>query len=224
MKRSKATQQSQNQDFPLRRSARLADKFTNLPDELITKIFSKMEDDPKTLIRCSVVSKKWASFVSKIVNLTLRFSRNGHFLACSEHHHHTPLSSLPAIMKMFANLESIEVNVCHPASEPPVYGNITKMTVTWEGYVSQTDTCVAFEVGTLSAIRGAMLSHDFDEEKLATIKSSLVIDFYVGNLAEIENRIEKDLGCTLSNLVEYNTYENGTLTLFHYEIHTIYRH
>jgi hypothetical protein len=36
----------------------------------------------------------------------------------------------------------------------------------------------------------------------------------VGNLAEIENRIEKDLGCTLSNLVEYNTYENGTLTLF----------
>jgi hypothetical protein len=36
----------------------------------------------------------------------------------------------------------------------------------------------------------------------------------VGNLAEIENRIEKDLGCTISNLVEYNTYENGTLTLF----------
>jgi len=87
MKRSNATQQSQNQDFPLRRSARLADKFTNLPDELTTKIFSKMEDDPKTLIRCSVVSKKWASFVSKIVNLTLRFSRNGHFLACSEHHY-----------------------------------------------------------------------------------------------------------------------------------------
>jgi hypothetical protein len=48
--------------------------------------------------------------------------------------------------------------------------------------------------------------------------------YCVGNLAEIENRIEKDLGCTLSNLVEYNTYENGTLTLFHYEIHTIYRH
>jgi hypothetical protein len=47
---------------------------------------------------------------------------------------------------------------------------------------------------------------------------------FVGNLAEIENRIEKDLGCKLSNLVEYNTYENGTLTLFHYEIHTIYRH
>ncbi|KAG6791065.1 hypothetical protein POTOM_000175 [Populus tomentosa] len=178
MKRSKATQQSQNQDFPLRRSARLADKFTNLPDELTSKIFSKMEDDPKTLIRCSVVSKKWASFVSKIVNLTLRFSRNGHFLACSEHHYHTPLSSLPAIMKVFANLESIEVKVCHPASEPPAYGNITKMTVTWEGYVSQTDTCVAFEVGTLSTIEGAMLSHDFDEEKLATLKSSLVIDFY----------------------------------------------
>jgi len=36
----------------------------------------------------------------------------------------------------------------------------------------------------------------------------------VGNLVDIENRIEKDLGCTLSNLVEYNTYENGTLTLF----------
>jgi hypothetical protein len=36
----------------------------------------------------------------------------------------------------------------------------------------------------------------------------------VGNLAEIENRIEKDLGCKLSNLVEYNTYENGTLTPF----------
>ena len=41
-----------------------------------------------------------------------------------------------------------------------------------------------------------------------------VKDHVVGNLAEIENRIEKDLGCTISNLVEYNTYENGTLTLF----------
>jgi hypothetical protein len=39
-------------------------------------------------------------------------------------------------------------------------------------------------------------------------------DGCVGNLAEIENRKEKGLGCTLSNLVEYNTYENGTLTLF----------
>jgi len=36
----------------------------------------------------------------------------------------------------------------------------------------------------------------------------------VGNLAEIENRKLKGLGCTLSNLVEYNTYENGTLTPF----------
>ena len=45
----------------------------------------------------------------------------------------------------------------------------------------------------------------------------------VGNLAEIKNRKrKKSLGCTLSNLVEYNTYENGILTLFHYEIHTIY--
>ncbi|KAJ6714003.1 hypothetical protein OIU85_025610 [Salix viminalis] len=106
----------------------------NLPDELTTKIFSKMEDDPKTLIRCSLVSKKWASFVSKTVSLTLRFSRNGRFLACSKHHYHIPLSALPAIMKVFANLESLEIKVCHPASEQPVYGNITKMTVTWEGY------------------------------------------------------------------------------------------
>ena len=55
-------------------------------------------------------------------------------------------------------------------------------------------------------------------EKLPITIIYLSYDFcqviYVGNLAEIENRIEKDLGCTLSNLVEYNTYENGTLTPF----------
>ncbi|KAJ6307372.1 hypothetical protein OIU76_017211 [Salix suchowensis] len=204
MKRFKATQQSQNQDFALRRSARLADKFMNLPDELTTKIFSKMEDDPKTLIRCSLVSKKWASFVSKTVSLTLRFSRNGRFLACSIHHYHIPLSALPAIMKVFANLESLEIKVCHPASEQPVYGNITKMTVTWEGYVSQTDTWVAFEVGTLSTIGGAMLSHDFDEKKIATIKSSLVTDFY---WIMIAHRPEK-----LKTLVIYSAKNYGVLS------------
>jgi hypothetical protein len=50
------------------------------------------------------------------------------------------------------------------------------------------------------------LQHEFLEQHPILV--------FVGNLAEIENRIEKDLGCTLSNLVEYNTYENGTLTPF----------
>ncbi|KAB5572968.1 hypothetical protein DKX38_000162 [Salix brachista] len=109
MKKS-SSQQSQNQHFPLRRSARLADKFLSVPDELTTKIFSKLEDDPKTLIRCSAVSKKWASFVSKTVNLTLRFSRTGESLPCSKRHHHVPLLAIPSIMKVGTggDLEKVE--------------------------------------------------------------------------------------------------------------------
>ncbi|KAJ6341017.1 hypothetical protein OIU78_009236 [Salix suchowensis] len=154
MKKS-SSQQSQNQHFPLRRSARLADKFLSVPDELTTKIFSKLEDDPKTLIRCSAVSKKWASFVSKTVNLTLRFSRTGESLPCSKRHHHVPLLAIPSIMKVFANLESLKIKLCRfPSPTPqPCCQNFTKMKVDWDGDDYHTYTCSAYEVGMLSTMK-----------------------------------------------------------------------
>ncbi|CAK7339381.1 unnamed protein product [Dovyalis caffra] len=178
MKRSKSTPESQNQNLTLRKSERLEDKFMKLPEEVIPKIFSKLEDDPKTLIRCSAVSTNWASFVSKTVHLSLRFFRRRYFYACSRVHYHMPSSAIPAIMKLFANLESLEIKICHPMSQPPFYENITRMTVKWTEDACQSDTCVAFEVGSLTTIEGAMQSHVFNKQKLATIKSSLVMDFY----------------------------------------------
>ena len=183
MKRSKSTQQSQNQLFPLRRSARLADKFQKLPDELTIKIFSKMEDDPKTLIRCSAVSKTWSSFVSKTVNLTLRFlstGEKGHSLPCSKRHHHIPLPAIPAIMKVFANLESLKIKLCRfpsPTAQPCCQ-NFTKMKVDWEGDDYHTYTCTAYEVGLLSTIKGAMLFHDFSKSTFAAIQGFPVTYFY----------------------------------------------
>jgi hypothetical protein len=81
----KPTQQSHNQEITL------TNKFQKLPDKLTTKIFSKLEDEPKTLIRCTAVCKNWASFVSETVNLSLRFSslRNeGLSIPCSKLHYH----------------------------------------------------------------------------------------------------------------------------------------
>jgi phosphoribosyl-ATP pyrophosphohydrolase len=53
------------------------------------------------------------------------------------------------------------------------------MNVVWTGDDSQADTCMAFDVGLLSTIEGAKLSHRLSgEKKFATLLSSSVMDFY----------------------------------------------
>uniref|UniRef100_A0A3N7E6T6 F-box domain-containing protein n=1 Tax=Populus trichocarpa TaxID=3694 RepID=A0A3N7E6T6_POPTR len=185
MKRFITAQQSHNQELTLRRSTRLTDKFQKLPDELTTKIFSKLEDDPKTLIRCSAVSKKWASFVFKTAHLSFIFSctpERSRFFPSSKLHNHISSSAIPAIMNAFSNLESIQIKLCRCPSrtpQPPCCQNITKMNVVWTSDDSQADTCMAFDVGLLSTIEGAKLSHRLSgEKKFATLLSSSVMDFY----------------------------------------------
>jgi hypothetical protein len=133
----KTTQQSHNQEITL------TNKFQKLPDKLTTKIFSKLEDEPKTLTRCTAVCKNWASFVSETVNLSLRFSslgNEGHSIPCSKLHYHIPQYAIPSIMNVFANLESFEIKLCNypsQTSHPSYRQNITKMKVKWDGNVDQ---------------------------------------------------------------------------------------
>ncbi|CAK7339384.1 unnamed protein product [Dovyalis caffra] len=177
---------SNNQESKLRRSTRLTNKFQKLPPVLINKIFSKLEDDPKTLIRCFGVCENWAFFVSKTPHLSLRFSSTGakgRYLACSKLHQHIPITAIRRMMKWFANLESLEIKFCRtPSSLLPYYQrfhqNITKMTVPWADDDSQTDICVAFDIGPLSSIDKAKVKHDFNKDKLANIENSSVMDFY----------------------------------------------
>jgi hypothetical protein len=188
MNKSESTQQSQNQnqnqDIMLRRSAMLSDELVNLPEELSTIIFSKMEDDPKTLIRCFLVSKNWASLVSKTVNLSIRMSctgENADSLPCATLHNHIPLSAIPGIMKLFANLESLEIKLCHcpsPTPETPCYQHVTKVKAEWAGDDSKTYTCTANEVGLLSTIQGPLVSLELEEEKFDTVENSSALDLY----------------------------------------------
>uniref|UniRef100_A0A6N2M6V4 F-box domain-containing protein n=1 Tax=Salix viminalis TaxID=40686 RepID=A0A6N2M6V4_SALVM len=60
MRRSKSAGQSQNPNI------------TKLPDDLILKILSNIQDDTKTLIRCSSVCKNLHSLVSEIDTVSLR--------------------------------------------------------------------------------------------------------------------------------------------------------
>ncbi|CAK7339376.1 unnamed protein product [Dovyalis caffra] len=186
MKRTKeSTEESNKQDVKLRKSEILADKITKLPAELTTKIFSKMEDDPKTLIRCSAVCKNWGYFVSKTVNLSLRFlstGEKGESLPCSKRHYHIPVAAIPSIMKVFANLESLKIKLCRfpsATSQPPCCQNFNQIKVEWDGDDYHTYTCTAFEVGLLSSsIKGAVLFHDFSRNNFATIHSFSVTYFY----------------------------------------------
>ncbi|KAG6787689.1 hypothetical protein POTOM_003732 [Populus tomentosa] len=186
MNKSESTQQSQNQnqDIMLRRSAMLSDELVNLPDELSTIIFSKMEDDPKTLIRCFLVCKNWASFVSKTVNLSIRMSctgENADSLPCATLHNHSPSSAIPGIMKLFANLESLEIKLCHcpsPTPETPCYQHVTKVKAEWAGDDSKTYTCTANEVGLLSTIQGPLVSLELEGEKFDTMENSSALDLY----------------------------------------------
>ncbi|CAK7339364.1 unnamed protein product [Dovyalis caffra] len=128
MRRSKSAKQSYNPKITVRRSERLADKFKKLPDDLILKILSNIQDDPKTLILCSSVCKHWNSLVSKIDTLSLRFlcAREGDdgaddSLLCSHSHHHMKYAAFPALMKVFANLTSLEIKLCSFPSSPSLH-------------------------------------------------------------------------------------------------------
>jgi hypothetical protein len=186
MNKSESTQQSQNQnqDIMLRGSAMLSDELVNLPDELSTIIFSKMEDDPKTLIRCFLACKNWASLVSKTVNLSIRMSctgENADSLPCATLHNHIPSSAIPGIMKLFANLVSLEIKLCHcpsPSPETPCYQHVTKVKAEWAGDDSKTYTCTANEVGLLSTIQGPLVSLELEEEKFDTVENSSALDLY----------------------------------------------
>ncbi|KAF9688740.1 hypothetical protein SADUNF_Sadunf01G0019500 [Salix dunnii] len=215
MNKSESSKQNQNQVIMQWGSAMLSDKLVKLPDELNTIIFSKMEDDPKTLIRCFLVCKNWASLVSQTVNLSIRMSctgENADSLPCATLHNHIPSSGVPicqyprqyfhaicdlpichyprismhicqypGIMKLFANLESLEIKLCHCPSPTPVrpcYQHVTKINVEWAGDDSKTYTCTANEVGLLSTIQGPLVSLELEREKFDTIEDSSALDLY----------------------------------------------
>jgi hypothetical protein len=50
MGKSISGRQGDNLNIPVRRSERLSDKLKKLPDDLILKILSNFQDDPKTLM------------------------------------------------------------------------------------------------------------------------------------------------------------------------------
>ncbi|KAI5554626.1 hypothetical protein BDE02_19G027000 [Populus trichocarpa] len=122
MRRSKSAKQSHNPNITVRRSERLADNFKKLPDDLILKILFKIQDDTKTLIRCSTVCKNLHSLVSKIDTVSLKFlcpnegddddDDDDYVLLCSQSHHHIPQVAFPALMKVFANLNFLEIKLC----------------------------------------------------------------------------------------------------------------
>nr|XP_034925298.1 uncharacterized protein LOC118056958 isoform X2 [Populus alba] len=105
MRRSKSAKLSHNPNITVRRSERLADNFKKLPDDLIIKILFKIQDDTKTLIRCSTVCKNLHSLVSKIDTVSLKFlcpnegDDDDDVLLCSQSHHHIPQVAFPALMK-----------------------------------------------------------------------------------------------------------------------------
>ncbi|CAK7339378.1 unnamed protein product [Dovyalis caffra] len=178
-------QRSQNQDFLLRRSEILSDCVIDLPKEITTIIFSKMEDDPKTLTRCYAVSKNWASVVSQTVNLSFRMSctgDKGHSIPCSELHYHVPVSAIPGMMRLFANLESVEIKLCHCPSRTPYPAcnqHVTKVKAEWAvDHASQTYTCTANEVGLLSTVKGPMVALELDEENFDTVENSPAMELY----------------------------------------------
>ncbi|CAK7339374.1 unnamed protein product [Dovyalis caffra] len=96
------------------------DAFQEFSDDLIVTIFSKIQDDPKTLIRCSSVSNYWASLASKLTTSSLRFfvplegddDADEEHSPCFQSHHHTPTLAIPALMRVFENLESLEIKIC----------------------------------------------------------------------------------------------------------------
>ncbi|KAJ4846955.1 hypothetical protein Tsubulata_011106 [Turnera subulata] len=151
----------------LRRSPRLMDHFKKLPDDLTFIIFSKLKD-PKTLLRCSAVSKHFSSLVSDSTrSLTLRISYPPD-VPCSPHHHHhhphIPLSAIPALMKLFRNLKHLAIKICLAAgrgsSSSPVSrrleehlhdGDMCMLNVVWCRPHIRVMISEACEIGMLSS-------------------------------------------------------------------------
>jgi hypothetical protein len=84
-------------------------------------------------------------------------------------------------MKLFANLVSLEIKLCHcpsPSPETPCYQHVTKVKAEWAGDDSKTYTCTANEVGLLSTIQGPLVSLELEEEKFDTVENSSALDLY----------------------------------------------
>lgn len=158
MGKSKKTQHK-DQDLTLRRSARLADKFKKLPEELILKILSKIRQDPKTLIRCSSVSKNLHSLISKFDSISLRLSYPDEYYAslpCFHSHHHIPQAVVPGIIRVFSNLKFLQLNLCpcpSPSSEDGEMSRLMFLRHNDDDDYMNCEITVAFEVGFLSGTR-----------------------------------------------------------------------
>ncbi|CAK7339372.1 unnamed protein product [Dovyalis caffra] len=180
MRRPRKTQKPHNQEFELRRSPRLADKFQKLPDDLILAIFSKFQDDAKTLIRCSSVCKNWASLVPELHTLFLRFFTpvgDDDFPPCFQYHHHIPKSAIPALMKLFANLKSLEVKLCfsQPSND---YIRLKEMVLCSDVHRYESSTLITSEVGLLTSSNGAALSLQLNLTRNSTQDNSF-LEFYM---------------------------------------------
>ncbi|CAK7339387.1 unnamed protein product, partial [Dovyalis caffra] len=154
MGRSKKAQKPQNQVFTPRRSARLADKFNKLPEELILTILSKIQD-PKTLICCSSVSKNLNSLISRIDSLSLRLSypdEDHASLPCLQSHHHIPQAAIPGIIKVFPNIKFLELRLCPCPSPSSQDGEMSRLKFFRHNDDDDMhcELTVAFEVGFLS--------------------------------------------------------------------------
>ncbi|KAJ6307369.1 hypothetical protein OIU76_017208 [Salix suchowensis] len=165
-------------------------RFIQLPDELTVTILKKT-GDPKTLICCSAVCKHLQCVVSKADSVALRFSypgTAGEYLQCWNSHHHIPQPAIPSLMKVFANLISLKIDLCLCPELVPLYSGIART----HGFKFQlksvdmtdkmhTEVCLAFEVGLLSSDDEGMLLSEAEAEALhiLNVKSPLTLSFFL---------------------------------------------
>ncbi|CAK7339370.1 unnamed protein product [Dovyalis caffra] len=155
---------------------------------LFDSVFLNLRD-AKTLIRCSSVCKHLQCLVPKVDTVSLRFSypgEPGEYLPCWKSHYHIPQSEIPAIMKLFANLKFLEINLCLcRALLPCIYGEPCR-----HGFMlllksvnmndkMHTHMCAAFQLGSLLSDDEGILSRDSDVMLIGQVKSSLMLSFFL---------------------------------------------
>ncbi|KAL3609189.1 hypothetical protein D5086_000209 [Populus alba] len=163
-------------------------RFIQLPDELIVSILKKT-GDPKTLVCCSAVCKHLQYLVSKVDSVSLRFSypgTAGDYLPCWRSHHHIPQTAIPGLMKVFANMISLKIELCLCPSLVPLYSGIART----HGFKFQlkamdmndemhTQMCMAFEVGLLSSDGEGMLLPEAEALDILNVKNPLMLSFFL---------------------------------------------
>ncbi|CAK7339371.1 unnamed protein product [Dovyalis caffra] len=165
-------------------------RFIRLPDELIVTILKKIRD-PKTLICCSSVCKRLQCLVSEVDTISLRFSYPGEaggYLPCWKSHYHVPQSAIPALMKVFANLISLEIRLCLcPSLLLSYYGLARKHAFKFQLKAvdmndnMHTHVCMAFEVGLLSTDDEGILSPAY-LLNIEKVKNPLMLSFFLAIL------------------------------------------